>query len=112
MASHQAFLADIIECPDDDAPRLVYADWLDDNGDADRAELIRAQCESARLPECDRRRLLLEARAAELLAAHGRAWLGPLAGLVSRPVFRRGFLDQAALGARRLLESGDELFRS
>src|SRR5262245_39892226 len=38
------FLQTILESPEDDAPRLVYADWLDDHGEADRAELIRAQC--------------------------------------------------------------------
>src|SRR4051794_27217534 len=39
----EAFLGDIIEHPDDDAPRLVYADWLDENGNPERAEFIRAQ---------------------------------------------------------------------
>ena len=34
-----AILAD----PADDAPRLVYADWLDENGQAERAEFIRLQ---------------------------------------------------------------------
>src|SRR5262245_34522748 len=41
----------VLEQPDDDAPRLVYADWYEENGDeADRqhAELIRLQVERAR----------------------------------------------------------------
>ncbi len=42
------FLADICEHPDDDTPRLIYADWLDDQGDRDRGEFIRVQCEMAR----------------------------------------------------------------
>lgn len=50
MTPAEAFLADIIEHPDDDAPRLIYADWLEDHGDASRAEFIRVQCELARLP--------------------------------------------------------------
>jgi uncharacterized protein (TIGR02996 family) len=29
------------DAPDDDAPRLVLADWLDDHGDHDRAEFVR-----------------------------------------------------------------------
>lgn len=33
----------IREDPDDDAPRLIYADWLDDNGQPLRGEFIRAQ---------------------------------------------------------------------
>ncbi len=39
------FLKAICEYPDDDAPRLVYADWLEERGEADRAEFIRVQCE-------------------------------------------------------------------
>lgn len=38
-----AFLAAIRERPDDDAIRLIFADWLDENGDPERAEFIRTQ---------------------------------------------------------------------
>jgi uncharacterized protein (TIGR02996 family) len=44
--------AAVKQAPDDDAPRLVLADWLEEHGDEhDRAhaELIRAQCEIQRL---------------------------------------------------------------
>jgi uncharacterized protein (TIGR02996 family) len=34
VTHEQAFLADILEHPDDDTPRLVYADWLDENAGA------------------------------------------------------------------------------
>jgi len=37
----EAFLEDIIAHPRDDAPRLIYADWLDDHGQGERAEFIR-----------------------------------------------------------------------
>jgi uncharacterized protein (TIGR02996 family) len=43
-----AFLAAILAAPDDDAPRLVYADWLRDHGQEERAEFIQVQCELAR----------------------------------------------------------------
>lgn len=36
------FLDMIRAHPDDDGPRLVYADWLDEHGECDRAEFIRA----------------------------------------------------------------------
>jgi uncharacterized protein (TIGR02996 family) len=45
MTDEQALLATILAEPENDAPRLVYADWLDDHGDPARAELIRAECE-------------------------------------------------------------------
>jgi uncharacterized protein (TIGR02996 family) len=38
-----AFLRDIVEHPDDDAPRLIYADWLEERGEAERASFIRAK---------------------------------------------------------------------
>src|SRR5262245_8003222 len=40
MATHDALLADIAEQPDEAAPRLVYADWLEEHGDA-RGEFVR-----------------------------------------------------------------------
>jgi uncharacterized protein (TIGR02996 family) len=35
-----AFLRDIIDNPEDDTPRLVFADWLDEHGDADLEPLL------------------------------------------------------------------------
>ena len=43
MNLRDAFLAEILAAPDDDAPRMVFADWLEDNGDPQRAEFVRAQ---------------------------------------------------------------------
>jgi uncharacterized protein (TIGR02996 family) len=40
MNDEAAFMAAILAAPDDDAPRLVFADWLDERGDR-RAEWIR-----------------------------------------------------------------------
>jgi uncharacterized protein (TIGR02996 family) len=39
-----AFVRDVAANPEDDAPRLIFADWLEDNGDPDRAEFVRLQC--------------------------------------------------------------------
>ena len=50
MSLETAFLAAILERPEDDFPRLVYADWLDENGDPARAEFIRLQLQLAREP--------------------------------------------------------------
>lgn len=46
LTAHDAFLAGIIESPDDDFPRLQYADWLEERGDV-RGEFVRVQCELA-----------------------------------------------------------------
>ena len=82
------FLAAILEAPDDDAPRLVYADWLDEHGQPERAEFIRVQCELARRDDPALRR-----REAELLAAHHDAFAGPLLAPGFRFRFSRGFID-------------------
>lgn len=60
MTDRDAFIRAICEAPGDDTPRLVYADWLDEHGEPERAELIRVGVELARLagngtrcPMCD-----------------------------------------------------------
>src|SRR5262245_51996028 len=46
----EKLLDGIRQHPEDDLPRLVYADWLEDNGQPERAELIRVQIVLSRLP--------------------------------------------------------------
>lgn len=50
-AQRQTFLDAIIAEPEDDALRLIYADWLTDHGEPERAELIRVQIELEHTPE-------------------------------------------------------------
>jgi uncharacterized protein (TIGR02996 family) len=96
----------ICENPDDDGPRLVYADWCEEHGDPDRAEFIRLQCAlDAGDPFAPGRRPRLR-REWQLLQRHGERWIRAdgLADIVdprtlgqSAPNsrFRRGFLDRA-----------------
>lgn len=86
---HTGFLLDIIENPADDTPRLVYADWLEDHGEPERAEFIRLQVELAHLEEALasdlsrtatsilERRDELKQRKRELLATMGDYPLNP-----------------------------------
>jgi uncharacterized protein (TIGR02996 family) len=50
MHTAAEFLAAICANPNDDTTRLVYADWLQENGQPERAEFIRLQCEIERNP--------------------------------------------------------------
>jgi uncharacterized protein (TIGR02996 family) len=77
MTTTDTFLQAILQDPEDDPLRLVFADWLEEHDDP-RAEFIRVQCELARLTEGDPRGLGLQARERQLLADHGRAWVAPL----------------------------------
>ncbi len=49
----EALLAAVLADPGDDAPRLVYADWLDEHGEPERAEFIRVQIDLDRMAEDD-----------------------------------------------------------
>ena len=95
----EAFLEFIIESPDDNAPRLIYADWLEENDQPERAEFIRVQCELAGLAEGDPRRRKLQARERTLLATHQEEWLGSLRGNVNGYEFRRGFVEAIVTSA-------------
>lgn len=55
MSDRDSFLRAIIAQPDDNLPRLVFADFLDEHGEPERAEFIRVQCELAPLAgRCER----------------------------------------------------------
>lgn len=104
MSDGDALEAAIRSCPEEDAPRLIFADWLEERGDDTRAEFVRLQCELARLEAdgtagqalyeflCDRdhvtrpaadwtaiddgihRRVALATRAGDLEARFGKRW--------------------------------------
>jgi uncharacterized protein (TIGR02996 family) len=96
-----AFLRDIKENPEDDTPRLILADWLEEHGDeADvaRAEFIRLQCQVARLPVEGLEAKSLQEKAKELSRRHCTAWLGPLL-----EVMEKAWLSPASFIARHLL---------
>jgi uncharacterized protein (TIGR02996 family) len=46
--THADFIEAIAASPADDTPRLVLADWLEENWEPDRAEIIRSQCAADR----------------------------------------------------------------
>jgi uncharacterized protein (TIGR02996 family) len=109
MSQDEAFRQAILQDPDDDGVRLVYADWLEERGDV-RGEFIRLDCTLARLPGSDPRRPPLEARRRQLLAEHRDAWLGPLRGLAYAWEFRRGFVEEVTADARPFVQHADTFF--
>lgn len=111
FTDEQPFLDAIFDRYTDDRPRLVYADFLDDSGEPERAELIRVQLALSRLSEDDPRRPGLCDRQAELLTRNRAAWTAHLAGLVVSVDFRRGIPDSASVDAQTFIEQGEELFQ-
>jgi uncharacterized protein (TIGR02996 family) len=77
MADERAFLAAILESPEDDCTKLVYADWLEERGDP-RAEYLRlvvqARRQKAVTPEQRRRHQELSTELAELRTRQAEDW--------------------------------------
>jgi uncharacterized protein (TIGR02996 family) len=112
MNQEQAFREAIREAPSDDAPRLAYADWLDEQGvtaGAVHAEFIRVQVALARLPDDDPRRPGLERREQDLLEVHRDEWLAELPAWARQESceFRRGFVGAASITAEQFLRGGE-----
>jgi uncharacterized protein (TIGR02996 family) len=110
MDDQLALLAAVLEFPEQDAPRLIYADWLDEHGDAPRAEFIRVSCELEWRPYSERRtahyrELLVRFRT--LITAHRAAWVAPLTTEPTWVLFRRGFVEWARLTAEEVVRIED-----
>lgn len=97
MVRNEALLRTVIENPDEDTPRLVYADCFEENGEPERAEFIRVQCELDKIPAKHRRRAKLQECEKELLGLHGWAWAEELAFCVRKWVYRRGFVERVEM---------------
>jgi uncharacterized protein (TIGR02996 family) len=115
LANHDAFMRAICEEPDEVAHRLVYADWLEDHHDPERAEFIRLQCELARWETQRAEVAALEDRAYDLLECQRSTWEAPLTSIPpfwSREWslhFRRGFVEVVYLPASVFVQYGRAL---
>jgi uncharacterized protein (TIGR02996 family) len=114
MSDESALLAAIIAHPDEDTPRLMYADWLEENSQSERAEFIRLQIERERAPSGDPRRFNPTDRESQLLNRHRRVWERPLRELLpsARLDFTRGFVEEVQADATAYTRVADECSRS
>jgi uncharacterized protein (TIGR02996 family) len=130
----EAFLKRILRFPDDDAPRLIFADWLEDQlartesstgveWGPERGRFIRIQIALARMKEEEEREIALtglckrdnaqnefEREEQMLLGRHEADWIAPFPGPAAGAIFCRGFVEQLNIGARDLLRYANELF--
>jgi uncharacterized protein (TIGR02996 family) len=112
-----ALLKAIASAPDDDLPRLVYADWLEERGREERARFIRLQIGEhtadswAGRSEC-------RSAAAVLLDEHHQGWFKELPKWARawyggrpwcRPDFTRGFIERVNVYASPFLKFGNQL---
>lgn len=138
MNDGDLLLRAVLEHPDEDTPRLAYADWFEEQGEPERAEFIRVQCEINRLrPECPCVAYIrgvccrsmscpicpLHRRETDLMREHGREWFGD-SGLavygedVGRMsphatilIARRGFISEVRCPLATWLEHGPGIVR-
>src|SRR5437762_553507 len=111
MTDERAFIETIREHPEDDGPRLVYADWLEERGDCERAEFIRVQIELAKGVR-DRKRLReLLCRENDWIAKNAVSWPSTRMGITGRTVFRRGVIESLYMTAREFLDNGETILR-
>lgn len=124
MTTADQLLHVILDNPEDDNIRLVYADCLEENGQVERAEFIRVQVELAGLSPCGggyaigagqcpvcARILALRRRERELLSEHYRQWMwSDLLGVTGRvfwedavKTYRRGLVEAVTLSAEDAL---------
>jgi uncharacterized protein (TIGR02996 family) len=120
--------AAISASPDDDAPRLVYADWLLERGDP-RGEFIQIQCMLGRpisalgrpisargklhpnhpmarstQPERDpESRRSLELREHALLREHQKTWIAPIRGYINSWFWERGFVSRVDVNVKKFI---------
>lgn len=114
MFGREPFIRAIVEHPNDDVPRLVFADWLDEHGDGPRADFIRTQIELSRLVRRPPNRFnlysefpptiidakntsrvkRLQLRSKELLHKHNGEWVHDWAVGLSGLFFWRGFVER------------------
>jgi uncharacterized protein (TIGR02996 family) len=99
----RAFLEEIRDQPEQDAPRLVLADWLEEKGDP-RGALIRLQCWLASELAEHPARPAWQAQERDLLRRYRLLWVGPLDELGVACEFKRGLLH--LVGNLRRLVAG------
>ncbi len=113
-SSHDALYRAICAHPDEDTPRLAFADLIEENGEGRRAGFIRTQVALARLPTYDP--TWVNARQHDPDAVTGWLMTQSLPRVPSgcswhRFEFRRGFpWKVGVLSLAALLESGDAVF--
>lgn len=92
------FVEEITAKIDDDATRLVFSDWLAEQGETERAEFIRVQVQLAGMPSWHRAQVGLKIREQELLKEHGEKWLKEMPEIpgVRWEGFRRGIVAEVA----------------
>ncbi len=116
MTEDPILLKAVLDEPDNDVPRLNYADWCERQSDAAtkaRAEFVRLQIEIARMSNAaigrgEAYNQLYDAM--KLQDAHKVVWASWVGAVGNNFEFNRGFVEFISLSARDFLENAARLF--
>lgn len=107
MSEQDAFLKEILANPADREVRLVFADWLEEQGDP-RGELIRLQIQLEEMKSSDRGYGTVRKKERALFKEH--SLFGRLPNRVSDWEFRAGFIEKIELTLTAFLKQAPEIF--
>jgi uncharacterized protein (TIGR02996 family) len=122
MTTADDLLLAIVTDPEDIGVRLVYADWLEENGQVERSEFIRVQtdidriCEGNRRgkPETDATSLssLISRESGLMWGVWNAGWMDPVPrAWLSDSVINRGFVESISCTCSAWLEHGPAIVR-
>jgi len=110
----EALYRAIMDAPDDDAPRLVYADWLEEHGRPKRAEFIRLQCELSSIimgtQAAFARYVAIQKRCWALFNANQGRWLREIGPMPASIWYRRGMAAKVVSSVEYFVAHGSHLF--
>jgi uncharacterized protein (TIGR02996 family) len=120
MTDHDALYRAILAAPDEDTPRLAFADWLDEQGGQDnafRADFVRTHCRLAREEpwspgwrDLNKRWQRLHGRAIDLATKNRLPWVAHLKGRVVAWDFERGLVGRVTVYSKRFVAEGSTYF--
>ena len=111
MDDTEEFIAEIVANPADITPRLIFADWLEEQGDP-RGEFIRLQCQWDPAQIATDEQIADRSRERDLLQTYGPRWSAHVAPHCVNYQFIRGFVEYVEIEAATLIEHGPMILKS
>ncbi len=110
MTDRDALIAAIIEHPEEDTPRLMFADWLKENNEADRGEFVRLQVLASQAEPHSLQARQYEESSQNLLVTNIGYWTQHLVDRVVSWRFARGFAEHLSVNAATFSREAAKIF--
>lgn len=110
ISDGEALRAGVLLNPDDNTVRLIYADWLEENGEPERGGFVRAQVWLAQAEPYSPVARQHEDTANKLSKDRRANWAAPVRRFVLEGRFARGFVEHVAVDVTAFPRHAAELF--